>query len=42
MSISLGQIITEYHQDGFLWHLYGFYDATNCYLCNNTYISINI
>ena len=22
--------------------LYGFYDATRCYLCNNTYISINI
>ena len=33
---------TEYHQDGFLWHLYGFYDVTSCYLCNNTYISINI
>ena len=26
----------------FLWHLYGFYDVTSCYLCNNTYISINI
>ena len=33
---------TEYHQDGFLWHLYGFYDVTSCYLCNSTYISINI
>ena len=33
---------TEYHQDGFLWHLYGLYDVTSCYLCNNTYISINI
>ena len=22
--------------------LYGFYDVTRCYLCNNTYISINI
>jgi hypothetical protein len=27
---------------GFLWHLYGFYDVTRCYLCNNTEISINI
>jgi hypothetical protein len=26
----------------FLWHLYGFYDVTRCYLCNNTDISINI
>ena len=25
-----------------IFALYGFYDVTRCYLCNNTYISINI
>ena len=32
---------TEYHQDGFLWHLYGFYDVTSCYLCNSIQIFPN-
>ena len=34
------------YRDESLWvlygTLYGFYDVTRCYLCNNTEISINI
>ena len=36
-------VYLQQEDSGFFYGtLYGFYDVTRCYLCNNTYISINI